>query len=625
DNADDFGDLKVTGAGTWTLSDDLVVTDDVDLAAGTLATAGYSLDIGGNITLNGTLNASSGAGGNSQINLTGNWANSGTFTPGSSTVVLDGTSQQITGSSNFYNLTKSVTSADTLTFGAGATQTITGTATLGGASGSLLSLRSSASGTQWRIDPQGTRSISFVDVMDSYNIHTTVIGPASSTNSGNNTNWFAAQTAATTTPDTFPDPSPAQTPEPAQVDQTIDEMGTAETGTTETGAETTAESQADTTGETDADTAGETTVASAAGPVQPTATTSTGQGAPGVLPKSDSGKEDGRPATTTHVYVYEGAVEVNKTKIYTGEKITVDPQGKAHLDARTLYITHVDGVRVLRATVNETIRHFASLEAPSDIISAPDGKAVYAILPSSRKLATYDTASLRNSGYIYGLNEEASQIILAAHGTKAFVANALTDTVQVVDLAQKKVTQTFSTGSHPSQILLTPDESALYVSNSLDGTVSKINAETGEEELVIKAGGSPYGLAYSDDGSALYITDTQNNRILIISTLSKTKAIPVGNYPHVIEKGPDGILYISNRGDGTVSVVDPKEGREIARLKVGERPAGIAITPSGDAVYVANEASGTVTLINPKEVSVIGEIHTGTGPKEIAISTPQRP
>ncbi|MHA1562877.1 MAG: hypothetical protein ACTSPA_12220, partial [Promethearchaeota archaeon] len=63
------------------------------------------------------------------------------------------------------------------------------TLTFTGESENLITLRSTADDTQWLIDPQGTRSVSYVDVKDSNNIHITAISPADSTDSGNTINW----------------------------------------------------------------------------------------------------------------------------------------------------------------------------------------------------------------------------------------------------------------------------------------------------------------------------------------------------------------------------------------------------------------------------------------------------
>jgi len=154
------------------------------------ATLSGDVSVVGNLTItSGTLDVSSS---NHALSVSGNWSNSGTFTPHSGTVTLSPTaSQTISGSTTFYNLTKSVTAAATLTFTAGTTQTITGAMTLNGASGKLLSLRSSSSPTQWSINPQGTRTIAYLDVKDSNNVNTTAIDArgTNSTDSLNNINW----------------------------------------------------------------------------------------------------------------------------------------------------------------------------------------------------------------------------------------------------------------------------------------------------------------------------------------------------------------------------------------------------------------------------------------------------
>ncbi len=115
---------------------------------------------------------------------------SGTFTHNNGTVVLDGGSQTVRGSNTFFNLTKVTGAPATLSFEAGITQAVTGTTTFQGSTGNLLSLRSLSPGVQWLLAPQGTRTVSFVDVQDSVNTLFPMIAPPSSVNSGNNIQWF---------------------------------------------------------------------------------------------------------------------------------------------------------------------------------------------------------------------------------------------------------------------------------------------------------------------------------------------------------------------------------------------------------------------------------------------------
>ncbi|MFH1024237.1 MAG: FN3 associated domain-containing protein, partial [Planctomycetota bacterium] len=164
-----YSNLVFDGSGTWTLTSALTVGSNLTLAGGVLN-----------------------AGGNA-ITLAGNWAHSGgTYTPAGNTVILSGGNQTISGSTTFYNLTKEVTAPATLTFAAGEKQTVTGTLDLNGASGNLLSLRSSTTGTAWQVDPQGTRSVRYADVKDSDNTNAVAIRAYTSENSGNDTNWVFA-------------------------------------------------------------------------------------------------------------------------------------------------------------------------------------------------------------------------------------------------------------------------------------------------------------------------------------------------------------------------------------------------------------------------------------------------
>ncbi|MEX1997651.1 MAG: fibronectin type III domain-containing protein [Candidatus Andersenbacteria bacterium] len=176
------------GAGAYTITTLATTYHHLTIAADSTDTfsLGVALDVNGNLTnTSGTLSP-----GSNTITLAGTWSNSGTFTAGTSTVTLDGSSQTLSGATTFYNLTKSVSATATLTFPASTTQTVTNTLTLNGAASNLLSLRSSTDGTQWRIDPQGTRTISYLDVKDSNNLNATAIACSTGcVSSGNNTNW----------------------------------------------------------------------------------------------------------------------------------------------------------------------------------------------------------------------------------------------------------------------------------------------------------------------------------------------------------------------------------------------------------------------------------------------------
>jgi len=144
------------------------------------------------VTLNsGTLDVSAS---NHAISVSGNWVNAGgAFTERAGTVTLDGSGQSITGTETFHNLTKTVATADTLTFSSGATTTVSGLATLKGAAGQLLSLVSSSPGTQYTTVFSGTADLDYLSVTDAIGTGsaTVPVAPLNSVSGGNTVDWFS--------------------------------------------------------------------------------------------------------------------------------------------------------------------------------------------------------------------------------------------------------------------------------------------------------------------------------------------------------------------------------------------------------------------------------------------------
>ena len=104
------------------------------------------------------------------INIAGDWTKSaGTFTYGTSTVAFDddNVDNTISGSTTFYNLDISTATKKTVTFESGSTTGVaaSGTMTLTGASGQLLTLDPGTASTTWLLDFDGaTQNVSYVDV-----------------------------------------------------------------------------------------------------------------------------------------------------------------------------------------------------------------------------------------------------------------------------------------------------------------------------------------------------------------------------------------------------------------------------------------------------------------------------
>ena len=140
-----YGNLILSGSGTKTMPDTAILSIKGNFTtSGTVSTtANGSMRVSRIFTLGAgtTLNASS-----FSHTVGGNWSNSGTFTPGASTITFNGVTQTLSGSTNFNNLIINSSNSTSLT----ANASIAGDLTISGGTynlGSYTSNRASAGGT----------------------------------------------------------------------------------------------------------------------------------------------------------------------------------------------------------------------------------------------------------------------------------------------------------------------------------------------------------------------------------------------------------------------------------------------------------------------------------------------
>ena len=141
-------------------------------------------------------------------------------------------------------------------------------------------------------------------------------------------------------------------------------------------------------------------------------------------------------------------------------------------------------------------------------------------------------------------------------------------------------------------------------------------------------------LALSRDDAFLYAVDTDNDMVAVVDTATKrlVTTVQVGVAPERIVVGPDDVIYVSNRGSRTVSVIKRGSGTwsEITKLSVGVEPMGLAVTPDNKTLYVVNSTSlnspdtGTLTAIDVKTMQTRWDLEVGAEPRGVALMNGNR-
>ncbi|HVW08647.1 MAG TPA: beta-propeller fold lactonase family protein [Bryobacteraceae bacterium] len=145
--------------------------------------------------------------------------------------------------------------------------------------------------------------------------------------------------------------------------------------------------------------------------------------------------------------------------------------------------------------------------------------------------------------------------------------------------------------------------------------------------------GNPSGVAITPDGNVAYVSLAHTatgerardsaNTVAVVSTVtgSVIAKIRVGEEPHGLAITPDGqFVYVGDSSGNFVRVISTATNSLVTAIAVGKRPENVAVTPDGSLVYTANELSGTVSMIRVATNAVVNTISVGSGCDGLAIA-----
>ncbi len=164
----------------------------------------------------------------------------------------------------------------------------------------------------------------------------------------------------------------------------------------------------------------------------------------------------------------------------------------------------------------------------------------------------------------------------------------------------------------------------LYVSHGT--TVNVINLDTDELVGTIEGMQGNHGIAIAYGSGVGFVSDGKANSVLAfnITTLKTIKVIPLtGKKPDAIIYDPfSKLIFAFNGGSNNVSVVDPKEMKEINTIEVGGGPE-FAVTDGHGNIYNNIEDKNTLKIINTKSLKVINSFPLSPcgGPTGLALDS----
>ena len=183
--------------------------------------------------------------------------------------------------------------------------------------------------------------------------------------------------------------------------------------------------------------------------------------------------------------------------------------------------------------------------------------------------------------------------IAGAQGTGLLaVANQKEHSVEMVDVASRKIAWTVSVGVNGHELASSPDGKLVYVPIYGNSGVGKPGT----------------------DGSTLDVVDVATHKV---TTMDFGRPLR----PHKPVYGADGMLYVTGELAEAIQIVDPKTMKVVGEIPTGAKESHmLAISKDGKLGFTANVGSGSVSILDMKARKTLAVIPVAKTVQRMSIS-----
>jgi YVTN family beta-propeller protein len=194
--------------------------------------------------------------------------------------------------------------------------------------------------------------------------------------------------------------------------------------------------------------------------------------------------------------------------------------------------------------------------------------------------------------------------------------------IKIIDLETYRVVEFFAVplSDEPRDMTLSPDGRSLYLLDEQSGYLTRMDTDTGQILARSFLDFRPGYLHYLPEQNLLAVSLTFSQKVLLLDPLDLKVAedFPTGSSPAGM-LDVDSQLYIAERGDNNVRVIDLAGRNEQNRLAVGFGPRRLIST--GQQIYVANTLDGSLSVLEIGGFGVVQRISGIGRPGEMALNS----
>ncbi|MER6073019.1 hypothetical protein ABT187_30085 [Streptomyces sp. NPDC001817] len=224
---------------------------------------------------------------------------------------------------------------------------------------------------------------------------------------------------------------------------------------------------------------------------------------------------------------------------------------------------------------------------PYNLYFTPDGKYAVVMASRDRRLVFRDAHTMKVVKSVpvscYGVNHAD----FSPDGRYFIVSCEFSGEILKVDTAKMKVIRQERLpyeGAMPQDVKISPDGKLFYIADMVANGLWILDGDKFTKPRFLYTGKGAHGLYISRDSRVMYISNRGEGTISLFdfteNKLTEKWHLPGGGSPDMGGVSADGkVLWLSGRYNSEVYAIDTRTGKELARIRVGSGPHGLAVYP----------------------------------------------
>ncbi|MFE7621301.1 hypothetical protein [Streptomyces sp. NPDC057496] len=224
---------------------------------------------------------------------------------------------------------------------------------------------------------------------------------------------------------------------------------------------------------------------------------------------------------------------------------------------------------------------------PYNLYFTPDGKYAVVMASMDRELVFRDAHTMKTVKTVPVDCAGVNHADFSTDGRYFIVSCEFSGELLKVDTAAMKIVEQQKLplkGAMPQDVKLSPDGGTFYIADMIADGVWVLDGKNFTTPKLLHTGKGTHGLYVSRDSKEMYISNRGEGTVSVFDfarrELTKKWRLPGGGSPDMGGVSADGkVLWLSGRYDAEVYAIDTATGKQLARIPVGSGPHGLAVYP----------------------------------------------